>query len=64
MTVQTGGTEFTNQTPSEISEMMGILAALIVLLLVFRSAWAAALPIVTGVAGWWFPAWRSCFSPT
>jgi RND superfamily putative drug exporter len=33
--VLTGGTEFTNQTPSEASEGIGILAALLVLLLVF-----------------------------
>jgi len=49
--VHAGGTEFTNQTPSETGELIGIVAALLVLLLVFRSVWAAALPIITGVCG-------------
>ncbi|MDT3440138.1 MMPL family transporter [Pseudofrankia sp. BMG5.37] len=49
--VQVGGTAFTNPRPSEISEIVGVLAALLVLLLVFRSVWAALLPILTGVAG-------------
>ena len=31
--------------------MIGVLAALVILLLVFRSKWAALLPIITGVAG-------------
>jgi RND superfamily putative drug exporter len=51
LTVQVGGTAFTNVQPSEISEIIGVLAALVILLLVFRSVWAAALPIITGVAG-------------
>ncbi len=51
LSVQVGGTAFTNPRPSEISEVIGVLAALVVLLLVFRSVWAAALPIITGVAG-------------
>ncbi|BEP14077.1 MMPL family transporter [Acidothermaceae bacterium B102] len=49
--LQTGGTAFTNQIPSESSEIVGVLAALVILLLVFGSVWAAALPIITGVAG-------------
>ena len=32
-------------------ELIGVAAALIILMLVFRTPWAAALPIVTGVAG-------------
>jgi len=51
VTVRTGGAAFTNQIPSEIGEIIGVLAALAILALVFRSAWAAALPIITGVAG-------------
>jgi RND superfamily putative drug exporter len=34
-----------------VTEGIGILAALVLLLLVFRSWWAAILPIVTGIAG-------------
>ena len=33
------------------SDVIGVLAALLILLLVFRSMWAALLPIITGVAG-------------
>jgi RND superfamily putative drug exporter len=51
LTVQVGGSPYTNQIPSEIPEAIGVLAALFLLLLVFRSMWAAALPIITGVAG-------------
>ncbi|MDR1999671.1 MAG: MMPL family transporter [Frankiaceae bacterium] len=51
LTVQIGGRAFTNQIPSETGEIIGVLAALLILLLVFRSGWAAALPIITGVAG-------------
>lgn len=50
--VEIGGQAFAPQTKSGgVAEIVGILAALAVLLLVFRSVWAAALPIVTGVAG-------------
>jgi RND superfamily putative drug exporter len=49
--VQVGGAAFTNNKPSEVSELIGVIAALVVLVLVFRSLWAAALPIITGVAG-------------
>jgi putative drug exporter of the RND superfamily len=49
--VQVGGSGFTKISPGGASEVIGILAALLILLLVFRSAWAAFLPIITGVAG-------------
>ena len=51
LTVRVGGSAYANNVPSEASEVVGVLAALVILLLVFRSVWAAALPIVTGVAG-------------
>jgi RND superfamily putative drug exporter len=51
LTVQIGGSAFTKIEPGQISEIVGVLAALLVLLLVFRSIWAAVLPIMTGVAG-------------
>jgi putative drug exporter of the RND superfamily len=51
LTVQTGGKAFTNSVPSEAGEIVGVLAALMILFLAFRSVWAAALPIITGVAG-------------
>ncbi|WP_318218971.1 MMPL family transporter [Streptomyces sp. SCL15-6] len=38
-------------TISELSEIIGVAAALVVLLLMFRSMWAAVLPVLTGVAG-------------
>lgn len=47
-----GGTAFDEQpTPSHGTEAVGILAALLILFLVFRSVWAALLPILTGVVG-------------
>jgi len=50
--LQLGGAAFTKQPgASGGTEAIGILAALVVLLLVFRSVWAAALPIITGVTG-------------
>jgi putative drug exporter of the RND superfamily len=49
--VQVGGAAFTKISPGGASEIIGILAAMVILLLVFRSIWAAALPIITGVAG-------------
>jgi RND superfamily putative drug exporter len=49
--VQVGGAAFTKISPGGASEVIGILAALVILILVFRSIWAAALPIITGVAG-------------
>ena len=49
--VQVGGAAFTTISPGGISEVIGVLAALLILILVFRSAWAAVLPIITGVAG-------------
>ncbi|GAA2117787.1 MMPL family transporter [Kitasatospora saccharophila] len=51
--VQLGGQAVQN-TETEmggLSEVIGIVAALVVMTLVFRSAWAAALPILTAVAG-------------
>jgi RND superfamily putative drug exporter len=51
LVVQTGGRAFTNQRPSEVTEVIGVLAALIILLFVFRSLLAALLPIVTAVVG-------------
>jgi putative drug exporter of the RND superfamily len=50
--VQTGGTAFTPvEGSSSGTEVIGVLAALLILLVVFRSAWAAALPVLTGVIG-------------
>ncbi len=49
--VQVGGAAFTTISPGGVSEIVGVLAALVILILVFRSAWAAVLPIITGVAG-------------
>jgi putative drug exporter of the RND superfamily len=49
--VQVGGAAFTTINPGGASEIIGVLAALVILLLVFRSAWAAVLPVITGVAG-------------
>jgi putative drug exporter of the RND superfamily len=49
--VQVGGAAFTKISPGGISEVIGVLAALLILFLVFRSVWAAVLPIITGVAG-------------
>ncbi len=50
--VALGGQAFV-ETPSAGAgtEVVGILAALLILLLIFRSVWAALLPIVTGIAG-------------
>ncbi len=48
----TGGTAFTPViSAGGIGEIAGVLCALVILLLVFRSLWAAVLPILTGVAG-------------
>ena len=50
--VQVGGTAFAPAVgASEGTEAVGILAALLILLLVFRSVWAAALPVITGITG-------------
>jgi len=51
--VQIGGTAVsdTQRNVGGASEIVGVLAALVVMLLVFRSLWAAALPVVTAVAG-------------
>ena len=49
--VQVGGAAFTKISPGGTSEVIGVLAALLILFLVFRSVWAALLPVITGVAG-------------
>ena len=50
--VALGSGAFTEQTtPSRGGEVVGLLAALAVLLVLFRSAWAAVLPILTGLVG-------------
>ena len=49
--VQVGGAAFTKINPGGVSEVVGVLAALMILILVFRSVWAAVLPVITGVAG-------------
>ncbi len=50
--VALGGQAFTElPSPSGGTEGIGIIAALVILLLVFRSRWAAAMPIITGVTG-------------
>jgi putative drug exporter of the RND superfamily len=47
-----GGQAFAPETtPGGVAEIVGVLAALLILLLMFRSAWAAVLPIITGVTG-------------
>jgi RND superfamily putative drug exporter len=50
--VAAGGQAFTTlPAPSHGMEGVGLLAALVVLVLLFRSPWAAALPIITGITG-------------
>ncbi|WP_331769643.1 MMPL family transporter (plasmid) [Embleya sp. NBC_00888] len=50
--VELGGKTFSKAPEaSKSSEIIGVALAAMVLFLVFRSAWAAALPIVTAVAG-------------
>ncbi|WP_042397279.1 MMPL family transporter [Streptacidiphilus carbonis] len=50
--VQFGGAAFAvTPAASPIGDVLGIGIAAVILLLMFRSAWAAALPIVTAVAG-------------
>ena len=51
LSVETGDTAFTKVGGAGASDVVGVLAALLILLLVFRSVWAALLPIITGVAG-------------
>jgi len=51
LTVETGDIAFTKTGGAGASDVTGVLAALLILMLVFRSAWAALLPIITGVAG-------------
>ncbi len=50
--VALGGSAFTEQPEaSRGTEAVGIIAALVILLLVLRSKWAAVLPIITGLVG-------------
>ncbi|MFC8665253.1 MMPL family transporter [Streptomyces sp. NPDC057199] len=50
--VELGGQAFGDAvTVSKLSEIIGIGSALVVLFLMFRSVWAAALPVLTGAAG-------------
>ncbi|WP_086664551.1 MMPL family transporter [Lentzea kentuckyensis] len=50
--VEVGGQAFTEKPGgSNGTEAIGILAALVLLLLLFRSVWAAVLPIITGLVG-------------
>lgn len=51
--VEVGGQAFAVQPGggSHVTEGLGIVLAFVVLLLVFRSLWAAALPIITGLVG-------------
>jgi len=50
--VEVGGAAFTEQpAPSHGTEGIGLIAALIILFLLFRSRWAAVLPILTGLVG-------------
>jgi len=50
--IEAGGTAFTEQpSPGGVTEGLGIVVALLLLLLAFRSLAAAVLPIITGVAG-------------
>ncbi|MFI5930953.1 MMPL family transporter [Actinoplanes sp. NPDC051494] len=52
LTVTTGGPAFTEQPGgSHGPEAIGLIAALVILALMFRSAWGAVLPILTGVVG-------------
>ena len=51
LSVETGDMAFTKVGGAGASDVIGVLAALLILLLVFRSVWAALLPIITGVAG-------------
>ena len=51
LSVETGDTAFTKVGGAGASDVVGVLAALLILVLVFRSVWAALLPIITGVAG-------------
>ena len=52
ITLELGGQAFNAEiSVSLLSEVVGVGAALIVLLLMFRSLWAAVLPIITGVSG-------------
>jgi RND superfamily putative drug exporter len=50
--VHLGGQAFTeNPAAGGTTEIIGIIGALVILLIVFRSMWAAVLPVVTGIVG-------------
>jgi len=49
--VRLGGQAFTPTPGASGTEVIGIIAALVILLLMFRSLWAAVLPVLTGIAG-------------
>jgi RND superfamily putative drug exporter len=49
--VRLGGQAFTPTPGASGTEAIGIIAALVILLLMFRSLWAAVLPVLTGIAG-------------
>ena len=49
--LQLGGQAFTPTPGASGTEAIGIIAALVILLLMFRSLWAAVLPVLTGIAG-------------
>lgn len=50
--VATGGRAFTvDPSAGGATEAIGVLVALVLLLFMFRSGWAAALPILTGIVG-------------
>ncbi len=51
LSVELGGQAFAPSIGASGTEVIGVIAALLILLLLFRSAWAAALPVLTGVAG-------------
>jgi RND superfamily putative drug exporter len=46
-----GGQAFTPTPGASGTEAIGVIAALVILLLMFRSLWAAVLPVLTGIAG-------------
>ena len=51
LSVELGGQAFTPTPGASGTEVVGIIAALLILLLMFRSLWAAVLPVLTGIAG-------------
>ncbi len=51
LSVELGGQAFAPSVGASGTEVVGIVAALLILLLLFRSLWAAALPVLIGIAG-------------